>query len=134
MRKIKFRVWDRATKKMHICGEDQHDSFYIHEDCTVSYYNQQNGCGSADGDDDAPNDDGYNLMQYTGLKDKNKVDIYEGDLLRDSDGYVLEVRWQSFSASWELSGRRSHFLFAQRCIDLLEIVGNIHENPELLAR
>ena len=131
MSRIKFRVWDRDAKKMHIVGEDQHDSLYIHEDCTVSYYNQQNGCGSSDGDDD-PSDDGYDLMQFTGQKDKNKVDIYDGDLLRDSDGNVLEAKWQPFSASWALWGKRSRFLFAHRCIDLLEIIGNIHENPELL--
>lgn len=128
MSRIKFRVWDRATKKMHICGEDQHDSLYIHEDCTVSYYNLQNGSGS----DDNPSEDGYNLMQFTGLNDINKSDIYDGDLLRDSDGNVLEVKWQPFSASWALWGKRSRFLFAHRCIDLLEIIGNIHENPELL--
>lgn len=67
MRNIRFRVWDKDLKCMHNC-EDVHDSITFDDNGTAHYYNLQNGCGSLDT---------YELMQFTGLYDKNKVPIYE---------------------------------------------------------
>ena len=47
MREYKFRVWDKETKHMHICGEDVHDEIsFENETNKAYYYNLQNGCGS----------------------------------------------------------------------------------------
>jgi len=75
----------------------------------------------------------YKLLQYTGLKDKNGKEIYEGDVVKDVGGGVYEVRWSTpYFACYqpgpvEGSELESHFY------DLsLEVIGNVYENPELM--
>ena len=78
------------------------------------------------------------LMQFTGLKDENGKEVYEGDLVRTNDtnwsdlyGNVSVVEWDEFTAGFhrrlDLEGRRF-----DRCIDTIEVLGNIHETPNLL--
>ncbi len=77
------------------------------------------------------------LMQYTGLKDKNGVEIYEGDVVNWDDAN-WEVIW--FAHGYALAddyGRcmmSDHFNVLINGNELLdvEVIGNIHENPELL--
>jgi uncharacterized phage protein (TIGR01671 family) len=79
--------------------------------------------------------------QYTGLKDKNGKDIYEGDVLK------LDDDWEKYGAA---AGINYEVKFIDGCFRMksknglgrgyhleddseFEIIGNIHENPELLA-
>ena len=72
------------------------------------------------------------LMQCTGLKDKNGTLIFEGDILKYS-GIVewdnIQNRWSCIDIHWN-NRRERHSL--PYLTSPLEIIGNIHENPELL--
>jgi hypothetical protein len=65
------------------------------------------------------------FVQFTGLKDKNGREIYEGDLLRQSDGGIKEVGFKS-----GMFGKGVDYDFPQIWADD-EVIGNIYENPEL---
>lgn len=69
------------------------------------------------------------LMQYTGLRDKNGKEIYEGDII-SCCGINLAVEWDNEDAQWNTIGRRGQT--AKEFCEKREVIGNIYENPELL--
>lgn len=79
---------------------------------------------------------GYKLLQFTGLKDKNGVEIYEGDLLKSESDFILSVEF--FSGRFNVVGfdrKLSDIHDLYYYIDHLsrcEVIGNIYENRELL--
>ncbi|MBG9796909.1 YopX family protein [Brevibacillus laterosporus] len=132
MREIKFRIWDKDYKKMRRCGENTHDSIYFDEDGTALYYNLQNGCGSL------PDGTGtYDLMQYTGLKDKNGKEIYEGDIVKGKS-YSLATpsrligKVQYNYNGFHVYGIRRYKGMFETLGTAFEVIGNIYENPHLL--
>ena len=116
MREIKFRAWD----KLGLSGGMIYDVQFRREEQTFDQY--------------INTDEGrYILMQYTGLKDKNGKEIYEGDILqRTKPEWLFVVKWVDFRARFILDGigtvLRQDISFSEVC----EIIGNIHQHPELL--
>ncbi|HGV8436641.1 TPA: YopX family protein [Enterococcus faecium] len=82
------------------------------------------------------NFDDIELMQSTGLKDKNGVDVYQGDIIRCTRGCHHEVIWlEEYGGTffggmpaWYLSGLSNGYAWTGR----EEVIGNIYENPEFL--
>ena len=133
MREIKFRAWDKKNKKMK----------------EVEEINWKKGLLWRDGDGIGkvwiPNIDGskdVELIEYTGLKDKNDKEIYEGDIIRDDNegGGITKVElnngcWEIWVSYDEPSGTLSGIRFGYWISDAMnkvEIIGNIYENKELL--
>lgn len=113
-REIKFRVYDKIQKCM--CFHDL-GAFIGIEKMTI----QPIKC---------------ELMQYTGLKDKNGKEIYEGDILRyHTDIFSIHFRETAFYLSEDLYGTHvAYHLFTNwHLTDDLEIIGNIYENSDLLS-
>jgi len=73
--------------------------------------------------------------QYTGLKDKNGKEICEGDIVRHSlfkQDYKFLVKYFEESASFRYCSGATQFTFDSVHCKYFEIIGNIHDNPELL--
>lgn len=122
MREIKFRAWDKGSNQFV-------DDVILTANKYGFLYQNYNKCEFMGEDRDIV------LMQYTGLKDKNGEDIYEGDILKG--GYmgfnVSEVVFYvgSFGIKTKegvipIPIQHPLYSFPQ------EVIGNIHENPELL--
>ena len=80
------------------------------------------------------------IGQYTGLKDKNNVQIFEGDILADSVGDSFSVFYNcahcAFMAKYVKTKRdekkQGYFRLGDCCSLSIEVIGNIYDNPELL--
>lgn len=122
----KFRAWDKILKKMN----DVTAIDFSTKPFRVFY--------SAYGEDNYFNQDAI-LMQSTGLKDKNGVEIYEGDIVKPVSfaSWIGVVKYSSENAAYILDDHNNEFIrgenvYLSQFNEGLEIIGNIYENPELM--
>jgi|SRR5579864_428466 len=116
MKEIKFRAWDKEEKRIvRVNG--------------LTEFNDEIGVVWSEGI--GKNISDMVLMQYTGLKDKNGKEIYEGDILQVPGAIPAQVYWDF--GSWQLrNGSLTGGMLANFDEENIEIIGNIYENPELL--
>ena len=127
MRELKFRVWSKKQKTYN----------YKHPFNSYGYfYIDQYGILFSDyGNVVTPEvkQDDFVIEQFTGLRDKNDHTIYEGDIVSEHNGDLKGIVKQAGDGQWAIywDNIPDGYSVLLKHSDLCEVVGNIHENPEL---
>ena len=123
MNNLKFRVWD---KKLQITGTVSNIDFEYEE--VTFYIDDEEELETCQPFEDVV------LMQSTGLYDKNGVEIFEGDIVKNTHtGSVGRVHWCVHNTGFFYyveKDKKDYTVF--RAKYNLEVIGNIYENKELI--
>ena len=146
MRKIKFRAWEKSVRGLDARGmmwqsDETFKDYVVGFDGSVYEKFMDNFAGQSF-DNYRDVSDNFVLMQYTGLKDKNGREIYEGDILsflhlvdpttKRRKKVCASVTWAAKFAEYDLRFTPISFTgFADKAEES-EVIGNIYEDPELL--
>lgn len=142
MREIKFRAWDKEKQFMFTPTQielTQGENFAEWDKWRPMAWRDElpeeglGGIGRALGDE-------CELMQYTGLKDKNGKEIYEGDILKVPEHYELQENTTMTYLNWEVTYENCAFRLDGISMEEdyewisaeCEVVGNVYEKPDLL--
>ena len=129
MRDIKIRAWDKIQKEMVFDGIDYEIKMLnlppLDEarDSQIGFMEEDVGRI-------------FELMQFTGLTDRNNDEIYEGDIINTPSDKLLVVKWCNKYASFCLDKKgwiHNHWFGEAVEPENCEIVGNIYENPDIIS-
>ena len=118
MREIKFRAWDLDNKKYEY-------------DITIRPNNRLIGIEIFN-NEMYPVEFRGTVEQYTGLKDKNGKEIYEGDILQIDDHVLGDFKVVWHNLGWGIKRSVGYETLAVHKSENCTVIGNIHDNPELL--
>lgn len=123
MREIKFRAWDKEGEEMVLSNEIFEVLISMDNKVFAMVKNNDNSIGEIDRSNTV-------IMQYTGLKDKNGIEIYERDIVWDDhkEEYGLVV----FESGEYLCEWETHADSLCNELDYIEVIGNIYEHKYLL--
>ncbi len=115
VREIKFRAWEKSLQEIIPVHDIDFSSRQINTNGAWRLFNE------------------VELMQYTGLHDKNGKEIYEGDIVRTSPiDRPMIVKWDDKSASICITNLEGRILCASIAWEVWVVIGNIYQNPGLL--
>ena len=121
-RPLKFRAFNGAG----MIYNNTDFKFYV-RDGYAWYHNQ---------DEEVMEVKDWPVMQFTGLTDKNGKEIYDADLIRHNGGMISIVEWDETNAAFvavDATDQERQMLLAELIEKTkVEVIGNIHSNPELL--
>jgi hypothetical protein len=142
-RVLKFRAWDIKQGKMAGVKEIYFDP----KTClpsvlgcvyqvTMSEAFGEGGNEPYDVSEESIDEENIILEQFTGLRDKNGREIYEGDIIRDPVTWILwDIFWNENWATFEersIKNPIQHYSLSRETSANCEVIGSIHETPELL--
>nr|DAI27783.1 MAG TPA: YopX protein [Caudoviricetes sp.] len=125
MRELEFRAWDNLEKRMRKVV-----SLHWRDGKPISV--------RLEGENEPISIEGRLVIeQDTGLKDKNGTEIYEGDIVKvERDGIIYRVEWIHGGFGLEPRYNAPYYprLGNVELREKIEVIGNIHENPELIKQ
>ncbi len=137
-REIKFRAWTGAEMEYSVIV-GKYGAFYVNPGVKGDGLDEKDKACLTTFNTLYPIN--TSIMQFTGLKDKNGKEIYEGDIVKDKPEemkeIIYQIKWNEFCARFDLWWKDGSSCIKSDLVDsptCYEVIGNIYENPEIITQ